>query len=818
MFKQLFAVEFNHKKFILFSTEDHRFTFLEWKDGRTVYPELSDYIALSKIYNNYDYRIHYVERIKFTEKVNWKGLLLTLILQGSFALGTTHFVFKPLANNIVAIMEPHKSDITSREDLSIYFEDKITRNDVVEAINNNPNIPDYYKELAIEVMDINLRIDSEVDLRIYYENVSRMKLVIVKEDDPEYQNMKYAGGWFNTSEQTIYIWEKYQKVSFVALHEFNHAFHDMYMKKDGHQISIYETLGFSLEEAMTEYIVNGDRPFMESYVIQRNVLKYFMNHTDKFNYHTYNTKGIMGLIEELKENYPDVDIDYIVTYLDAWTISRNSGLHQLDLYNYSDFTDELFGIAINSIDKENPYGAFYEFIQLSDNTNPNLIKNYLNKYNEKLMSMGCYKEKDIPELIDVCYENFEAESMTIEEAKEYFDPLFQEILNNMNQENLYVDLDHFLTVLEKGGNTDVGRSLNRYYCDLYDQEVINRGFLTKETITNIREIDSEIQINGKYYLSYEEDNFIAASSIGGNLVIFQLGRNYHTTILSENGQRESISLSDELLTLRRIFFIKQENILLRYIVTHPGATLKTLASQESIEEISKENHFFDERDYNTLENGETVFEKLTPDIVVEVGLDENKKLGFQLKRGEEILYHTCNQFSTPTASVPYQYYTLFNHDYIKSLTVDYFLSEEYFQHIPFQLFEYFFPNVKRTKIDNDIYQEDYSTFEYEFEEQKYLILDGKTYSLKDIYFFLDYVKNEDIEEYLYLHIPDEDDIYVGNYRELNCNIYGITFFDEILEKQGIEIPESGKIALSRTEIKEILRQYMYDENQKGQKK
>ena len=69
---------------------------------------------------------------------------------------------------------------------------------------NNKNIPDKYKPIAEQVLDVNLNIDPEMNLRLFYENLKRMSFKIVYSKDPAYLGMReYAAAWYNSLSGTI---------------------------------------------------------------------------------------------------------------------------------------------------------------------------------------------------------------------------------------------------------------------------------------------------------------------------------------------------------------------------------------------------------------------------------------------------------------------------------------------------------------------------------------------------------------------------------------------------------------------------------------
>ena len=823
MYQRLFAVKYNGKKFLLFrNVKDSHIAFLEWKeDGNLSYPDYLDYVKLNNIYNNHNYGIVESGRINFTEKVNWKDILLVLLMEGSFLLGASTLM-PHLTERAAIVSSVPVNAITDREALSYYFEERITRDDVVEAINNNPNIDDKNKAVAIEVLDTNIQLDPDIDLRIYYENMKRLKIVIVPNGDTKYADMRNAGGWFNAEECTIYLRENFTG---VIDHELNHAVHTLHLNKDGTAFMYYETQGHSLAEAMTEIITNkGNTSFSLAYNTPRRLLKYFLENTEEFNYHIYNTKGISALIEELKEKYPDVDIDYIISYIDKWTESNNKYIEELDLYNYKEFLDELFKIAIENIKEDNPYKAFDTFFEMAnERLRKDYAKEYLKEYIAVLESKGLSNEDTNALLRETVEKETNYAAVADEEKEGFLEEKFQEALNSISKENAYKGLMDFIRIFR---STEYHTyELEAEYEQKYDQEVINRGILTQEQINQIRSITSFIKTDDNIYLACLEHDLSYGVRQEEYIQVFNYGREYQTEIINEQGEKVPFTISDPTFKLSRTWF--DSNRMLNFIAEHQGTPLGDITNREAKEAIAEEFHFFDDYKYNKLSNGEVLFDEATPDMFVVVGKGEDGELGFQLERGEEILYSTVDRFATPTVKIPYSVYSHMVERHLghniseEEQAIDYLLSAKYFDDAFYPVLGYYAPNLKIEYNTEYDYRDnpDVNRHIYEFEEPIRVIIDGKEYTQADVYFYTDFDKGyEAIDENIMLHIPGEEDVLIGNYSKLEMKYSYFYNLEDILNEMGKPIPDNRELSFTKAELKELLREFLEMENERTQKK
>ena len=828
MYYKLFGITFNNKKFLLFGGDqsvDYRILFLELKEDGTIdYPELSDYEALNEIYNKKDY-IKYAEKKPMSQKARIKSTILSVLMAADL-LALAH-VAKPAFSTLGQLVKSINHEVvTDRESFSSFFQEEVTREDVVRAISENRNIPDKYKHIAVEVLDVNLELDPEMDLHLFYENIKRMSFQSVYRYDIAYLDMcDHAAAWYNIATGRIFVYKEYEDDEGTIFHEINHAAHDIMILKDDIFFEINDSRGQSLEEAMTEKI-KGEAYNPWAYETQRRFLNYFLLNTKEFNYSEYNKAGIPGLIDELKVLYPDVDIDYIITYLDAWTRSNNANINEIKHYNFREFQDELFKIAIANINLNNPYGLLYSFSDLFMNEyDYDTAMEYFRRYNQALVDKGCSEIYGSFKLKEELYAFRKGLLKESELDNEYFESIFEDVLNNMNRENAYQDLDIFVLLLTRTGHSNMIEE--NKYIERYDEKIASLGYLTEEQIQQTRSINNMIRTEeGEYCWCVDPGLIFSRTGTAYGYLSIPFGVEYHATIFDEDGISRKTTLPGDPLEVHQMNDSYEQDCVLRYLVKHPEANLY---SKETKEGIAAENSFFDNRKCNMFTSGEEAFPKITPDMFVEIGLDENGKIGFKLMQGEKCIYSTCDHFSGYTSKIPYSIYTKFycETDEEEEKSVDRLLSEKYLSHVKQEFLSYYCPNlsftetkgepekVHRTYIDIDGSSHTYNSYEspmireYEFESPITLILDGNEVPIQDVFFYVNFSKDGMVTQEIYTHIPGEEDTYIGDFGKYPADVTTTVFLRDVLRDINYPIPENRTIDITRQELGKILNQFLY---------
>ena len=896
MFKKLFTINYNGKRFLILVTNDHRKTFLEvTNDGKYIYPELGDFLALNQIYNNYDYTIKYennYERlpryVSYTERIREKSALLLLLC-------TTYvFAIKSIAdidreNNQVKLSYVQEYQMTERDTQALYsiYGSKITREDVIDVINNNSNIPSEYKKIAIEVMDTNLKLDPEADLRIYYENMIDNAVIFETESEMNEDGTMNRSAYFSLKDHNVHLMEISDTIKREAIHEYTHAFHELIDQVDKNAVYVHETFGYSLAEAMTEKISNNVEDCGLSYYgVQQMFLNYFMNNVTNFNYHIYNQRGITALIQELKEKYPDVDIDYLVDCLDTYTTSQLYKLcEEYDLFSDEEFCNELFKIAIRNIDKDDIYGSFDEFKKLLGPS----IQKYLDLYNKELVTRG-FIQKDTLDLINeinsVClidekfyfaisdteYLDYNGEKIRIDESKKaiflsikddvreklicncvvsgqnvyslnnikllfrnnrfyselgiplytneektaIMDSLLKLGTSNLNPKDLYSGLYPIYCFINYDLCYDYNLASGVYneYIKRYDNEVVNHGFISNEQIELIRNTLAIAKCNENIYLLNNNDfiNYSASllsikdTEFGYRYRCFMLDNDFELSVHDENNSKVNSDIF-ELILLGD----GTRNKLIQYVVDND---IKNVVSNNFLNDLDKQFGLFESKKINTYSDGKTAFEEVNDNMYLEIGYNENGNVGLQLFDGDELIYGSCKRLRAPIVRIPFKtYIQLINCEEYNYL--DEIISVEALSSISERFLKYYIPSLDmdyqkvQKEHDGTLYT-DYETI-YKFSEPIKIIVDGNEYSSRSIYMF------ENIERDLILHLPDGNNIIMGNLDNASYwfasdfNFY-FDFFDSYLKYLNIFPNDNGKYNFTKDEIIQIVSSYINAEN------
>ncbi len=291
-------------------------------------------------------------------------------------------------NGIPVVILPNEYEVQKVNRSSVdtfYGGSKVTYDDVVKTILANQNLSNFYKKMAMEVLEKNIYLDSEANLRIYYQNMFGIKVEVLSN---EQMQKKGKGNYalYDSEDNTIYVLEAYADYELLIQHELNHAFHTLFDKEKG--IIISEEKGIALEEAITEEIIGSN----EEYPELRKILKFLIDNVDNFNYHAYNCYGIAALISELKEKYPSIDIDKLIEYMDQITEYNSENNEMIKICDNLEFIEQCFNIVLANIDRDDISFAFNTFSKLFDNQNSEILNKYRELYNQRLKQMEIEKK------------------------------------------------------------------------------------------------------------------------------------------------------------------------------------------------------------------------------------------------------------------------------------------------------------------------------------------------------------------------------------------------------------------------------------------
>ena len=812
MFKKLFEVEYNNKRFLILYDENRRYTFLESsQEGMYQYPQYEDYKALHNLLNNYDYAIKYETENKsyrYTEKVNWRGMLLTVLATTTIIGSVTGLTIRPNKRMIEIITSSAKKPIYNNiEKISEYFEGTITKEEVLNAIDNNQNMDPYYKRLARDTMELIQMKDPNLDLRIYYENMKDITIRIIPKYDPQY--LREGLAWFDPYKCEICIKEGYESEEDIVRQELGHAAHNLAIVKDGKVIIISDTRGVVLEEAMTSTLVDDD----EHYEKSQKLLYFLMQCVNNFDYAKYNQSGIVSLIDELKELYPDVDIDYIVSYLDTAYLCKKTGIKIVPFQSKKTLCTELIKLAVESRGKTRRLSLQISELlddELTEADKKELFQEY-QKY-AKQKGIPCITSYTLFKLNYIDNRDKIIGSIdcptTYEEQEEIFNQIVDEIVANITKDNLYDDYSEFVEALSHSkylhDNPVTGLPVDDYLA-IYDMKAVDLGFLTYEQAMKIRNIEAIVKSSREINMFYTIGDY----TLYNRGFILPSGQKISCVMADQASEPQYVTFTDEPLEVAWLYE-NDHNRLLKEASRHPEDEYY-IFSQEAIKKYVDEQQLFDNHDYNYTQNGDKLFDGITNDMVVEVGLTENNELGFILKDSQKVYYQTCDKFISPSNTVPYTLYIKMG-DNETATSIEYLLSKKYFESIELRILRHYFPNLKIENLSGNFYQPQYT---YQVRELPTIKIEGKKIDARSIFiYFIDF-GHEDINfDSAYFHYPDEEDTFLGERQDLSIKPikeepYLLIYIDEILASQGIKPTNLNEYDMTYDELIEVVEDYAY---------
>ena len=506
MYEKLFDINYNNKRFSIFSDKNNQKTFLELdKNNNYLYPTLNDFLTLDNIYNQKKSVVCYEvdKKIKNKIRIYLAGTLIVLNVfcakNGVYAKlfnfklqpiketpKTTQVTNIPVLHEEETKFEVVKTMEVNKEKPLKYSQDftnldnklsSVTREDVIKAINSNYRIPVFYKYHAIKLLDFMTFKYPDTDYRIFYENIKTLKIKRVLDNNYKEKVL----GCYIPKSNTIELTESNKRNVELINHELLHAYYCWYDKEE--DIYYMDNNGRSLDEAMISKLTNNIC-HSDSFRVFEDVLDYFMTCVP-YSIKDYETGRIACLIDMLKEKYPKVDIDYIINSLDTMKDTYINLGDEITLSDNKNLVDKLFEICLENIDLNagytDIYTSFLNFYRVIESKlSVNSINKYLNKYNKFLLEKGYnngsftidvkneeYNNNIFNKLnliiqeeknVNNALKNFAKDSQEINFAEiidgdiyDYFFEYFSEYLNKEQQDGVYQMLDVYNDFLYLNG-------------------------------------------------------------------------------------------------------------------------------------------------------------------------------------------------------------------------------------------------------------------------------------------------------------------------------------------------------------------------------
>ena len=571
--KELFRINYKNKNIIILLDNQNKKVFLEEKeDGALVCPPIGIFIELYKIYNIKDETLYETKKEKLIKNKSIKRSILEIV--------KIYAIVIPLTLSSIKI-----NDMFTRENyvyseqykiLNELYPKKVTKEDVIEVINNNPNLTEEYKKIAKDQLEEFLIKDPAMNLRIYYEN---MKDIIVDDNVPELLmslHGEYVVGYYSARDNKIGLLSGVDDKT--KMHEFAHAGHCFFLEIGEKVIIINDFSGRSLSEAMNNKMISVTDQEPHSYHNEAYLLDFFMENVDNYNVHSYTEYGIQSLIDELKEKYPEVNVNYLTEFIDARKITTIKLGIQKDYIEEKKLLDELFKITLSNIDKENYYSSFDSFAKLlekfglyagKESKAATLKKQYLKEYIDYIGKKEySLQDKSLHDLNSIIYIN---NSFYIGGDDFYLDYNGKKVNCNSNASKMKIGgpLEYyFLKSLEEKRK-------------IYSEENV-KEILLKLPIVSLFKIDSNEQL-----LDEEVVNLL------NDLYDFYINKNYKTYHdLNSNYKRQFViaeeSVGKALLKQNRSVknILKEKNIDYNMKLQDTAKELNLLTEENKQEELA----------------------------------------------------------------------------------------------------------------------------------------------------------------------------------------------------------------------------------------
>lgn len=561
--QKLFNIHYNKKVFTIFLCENGRKTFLELSNGKYNYPLLNDFLNLNKIYNEKDYTTMYSNNInspllypkkyKFREAVVniTRGISAVLVVLTTFE--ATSFLLKGKTYEVE--INNNELQIKTKYSNNIYFDDsqKLDKNlgkesipldEVINAINNNDNLEEKYKECAIKLAKyINMKYPL-TDNRIFYDNIKNMRIKKL----PDNIIYKHIVGIYEVDYNIIKIKEKWNSNEEVILHELAHSYHHWCSKND--LVGKYRTtiLGSSLNEAMTNKVISGITD-VTTYRREGKILDYLLTLVN-YNYYDYEQGGITKLYNMLKEKYPIADIDYIFNCSDAMCDTEINTGENIKIEETPEFLDAMFNLCIESINQDdNLYIHILNFLNLIDcKSYPSIAENYINKYNIILKEMN----KDITISNDIIKDSKNINKYLVDFKNYLFNSEYKYPKNDKSKKEMYEQFNDYLNSNNNFiSNYDKNILINIFseMLDLYNNYLISNGYEKEHLITKeqfFSKFSNYLNIIIKGYCVTKDDEIYLIIDIPENNKLYN--QKTRIPVLDKEGKITLISIEDIVMT------------------------------------------------------------------------------------------------------------------------------------------------------------------------------------------------------------------------------------------------------------------------------
>ena len=715
VYKKLFNIHYKNKIFTIFLDKFGRKTFLEVSDeGKYRYPLVSDFVELHKIYNEKDPFISYLSnynigdtlpihkprKVIFKEAVLDLTGIISVVLTGAISLSFFGEFKIEKKNDVIEITPSYNySCFDDTKELNQYLgNNSVSEEELIAAINNNPNLSDYIKDCAIRLAKYILKKYPNTDNRIFYDNIKTLKI----EELEDNEDNKNIAGCYNSGTNTIELKKYSYKSNQVVLHELTHAYHSWTTAFNNENMQTYvirsEKIGYCFDEAMVNKIINGIVN-VTTYQREGKILDYLLTLVD-YNYYDYEQGGINKLYNMLLEKYPLVDIDYIFNFSDTMNdTSINTG-ENIKIEECPEFLDCLFDLCIRNINSyADIYDSLYNFFQLIDTDEYyEIVSNYINEYNDVLKKLGFTNIiQDNAEII-----NYANQFKKIQ--------LFDNFLENINVEAystnvaLYKPLQEFIK--------DKYITSYKAFCDLLEK--YNNFLMLREISNNsIISVDDFLEKSQKFQsLNITGYTITNDGNIYFNVKVSEKDRVYNqdtrVPVLDKDGKITLLNINDIRKTAN---FSGIKSIFNWYLLTNAKDDLSWYDEKFFENELNVSP--YDYKKVSITLNGNIITSDYIDNLTVIIGMNEDGTNSFKLTDKN---WNTLYQDGTPKIKVPIAFADYINiSSFEENIELTEIFNKEYLKQF--------------VRSDRDVDNKNY--MHYDEENDRIICKQGKTIILDD---------------------------------------------------------------------------------------
>lgn len=472
-FRKIAKFYFKDGEYQLFLNQNDKMSFLRLDNGKYYYPELGDVIDMVKIFAGKTE--HQRQEIKkdskkiqfytFVPKVMYAGALLTItasLLAGCArksnnytALSSVNFSQETSTENNTSKLEDeivedvdskylsylapaddefdfqYKSDyedfsmvkILKARDSSgldqIFGSNQITVEDIRAVCEQNPKIPEKYKDFIVNYVTEWEQHYPNSDFRILYHNLKTLELIEATESQIIQEAMAYnALAVYLRSENKIYVQQdldisKDSEGYIILTHELSHAMRGAdYYLDDGTRVILefyeYYRMGKYTEEALINYFayeMQGLNKKSIYYPLQSNYFRIILNSID-YTGTDFTRHSINYLMDKMDEYMGDEQYAYhIIALIDAQASLHFTSYAEVDFTEFDELYDYILRIylknkiyeGMNYEEAQEVFNAFIEEvfygINLETTTYNMSVETFEGPFNDYLEELGISRAK-----------------------------------------------------------------------------------------------------------------------------------------------------------------------------------------------------------------------------------------------------------------------------------------------------------------------------------------------------------------------------------------------------------------------------------------